>query len=208
MVLTHEEISQLKSQLHEQVKHLPPQQREQADQQIDSLSEEALELMLEQERNKKSTSPKKTIFRSIIDGEVSSIIVEENKLAKAVMDITPISKGHVLIIPVRPVPDAKLLPVGAFALAKRVAQRISRKLQSKSNLIQTETKFGESVVHVIPSYGEKKDLSSDRTSVKKEDLEAVASQIRLPIRKPKVMKIKIEKKVSPSSLHQLRRRIP
>lgn len=208
MALTPEQISDLKDQLRDQVKHLPESQRQQAEEQISDLSEQALEAMLSEERGKRAQTSKKTIFRSIVDGDVSSIIVEENKVAKAVMDITPISKGHVLIIPINPVSDAKYLPVGAFSLAKKVALRISKKLQSKSNLIQTETKFGESVVHVIPSYGEKKDLSSDRTTAKKEDLEMVASQIRVAIRKPKPKKIKIEKKPSPSSYPQMRRRIP
>ncbi len=154
MALTQEQITELKNQLLSQVQHLPAEQKAEAEQQIQELSPEALEMMLSQQREK-NKGPKKTIFRSIVDNDVSSIVVEENKIAKAVMDITPISKGHVLIIPIKPVQDAKQLPVATFSLAKKIALRISKKLNSKSNLIQTENKFGESVIHVIPSYTEK-----------------------------------------------------
>lgn len=208
MALTEAQITDLKNQLRAQVQHLPDDEREEAEQQITELSAQALETMVEQQKQRDSGKPKKTIFRSIVDGETPSILVEETKAAKAVMDITPISKGHVLLIPIKPVADAKQLPVGTFALAKKVAQRISKKLQSKSNLIQTENKFGETVIHVIPSYGEKKDLSSERTNVKKEELESVASQIRPPMRKPKVQKIKIVKKEQQANSLQRQRRIP
>jgi histidine triad (HIT) family protein len=208
MALTQQQIIELKNQLLSQVQHLPPEQKAEAEQQIQDLSPEALEMMLSQEREK-NKGPKKTIFRSIVDNDVPSIVVEENKIAKAVMDITPISKGHVLIIPIKPVSDAKQLPVGAFSLAKKIALRISKKLNSKSNLIQTENKFNESVIHVIPSYTEKVlDLTSERNKSKNEDLESISSLIRAPTKKPKVEKIKVSKPVQPTNAVQIKRRIP
>lgn len=208
MALTQQQIIELKTQLLSQIQHLPPEQKAEAEQQIQELSPEALEMMLSQEREK-NKGPKKTIFRSIVDNDVPSIVVEENKIAKAVMDITPIAKGHVLIIPIKPVSDAKQLPVGAFSLAKKVALRISKKLNSKSNLIQTENKFNESVIHVIPSYTDKVlDLTSERSKAKNEELEAVASQIKLPAKKPKLQKIKVTKTISPENSVQIKRRIP
>lgn len=208
MALTEAQIIELKNQLRSQVQHLPQEQRQEALQQIDDLSTEALETMLEQQKQRTPSKPSKTIFRSIVDGDIASIGVEENKVAKAVMDITPISKGHVLIIPKKAVSDAKNLPVGAFALAKRIALRISKKLQAKTHVIQTENKFGETVIHVIPSYGDKKDLSSERTNAKKEELEGIVSQIKPPVRKPKLQKIKVAKREQPTNSIQRQRRIP
>ena len=41
----------------------------------------------------------KTIFSKIIDKEIPCYLVAENNFAIAFMDINPISKGHVLVVP-------------------------------------------------------------------------------------------------------------
>ncbi len=214
MSLTPEQIKELKDQLIQQVQHLPPQQKAQAEDQIENLSPEALEAMLQQERSKNPAGNKsgseKTIFRSIAEGNVLAIVVEENASAIAVMDIAPISKGHVLIIPRAPVTDAKNVPLKVFTLAKRVAKRISKAFKSKETSIHTENKFGETVLHVIPSYVESKDLNSPRSKASKEDLEKIASSIRIKKRKPRVKKIKTAAQESPQRSSPLakRRRVP
>jgi histidine triad (HIT) family protein len=194
MALTQNQIDELKSQLMQQVSHLPADQRVAAEQQIAELSPEALETMLQEERSKKQNqagdSKQKTIFRSIVDGEIPAVIVDDTPEAKALMDIAPISKGHVLIIPKVPVKDAKQLPLKAFTLAKKIAQRISKMLKAQETVIQTENKFGETVIHVIPSYGDTKDLASPRTKSNKEELEQLASSLRSKKRKPRVKKVK------------------
>ena len=59
MALTKEEIQELKSQLLEQIKDLPSDKKAEAQAQIDSLSPEALESMLNQQ---KSSSQKTSIW--------------------------------------------------------------------------------------------------------------------------------------------------
>src|SRR3989344_8766979 len=100
-MLTPEQVAELKSQLAEQIKHLPEAQRAQAQVQIDQMSPEALELMLNQQMSSQSTKAKasKSVFRMIIDGELPSKKINENKNAIAVLEIKPVSKGHVIIIP-------------------------------------------------------------------------------------------------------------
>ena len=41
----------------------------------------------------------KTVFSKIIDKEIPCYLVAENNFAIAFMDINPISKGHVLVVP-------------------------------------------------------------------------------------------------------------
>lgn len=213
MPLTQEQVAELKQQLHKQIEHLSPAQKIQAAAQIDSMSAEALEAMLNQQvaGPKKTGEKQKTIFRSIVDGDIETVKVEENNYAIAVMDISPIAKGHVLIIPKKAVSDAKHLPVPAFTLAKNIGKRVSIEFKAKSTAIQTENKFGECVIHVIPSYDDKVlDLSSQRTQASKEDLELIARNIR-PIQKKKRLPL-IKKETKPvqekSSLPSRQRRVP
>jgi len=49
MVLTEEQVKELKRQLSEQIKHLPPDQKTAAEQQINGMSPDALESMLKQQ---------------------------------------------------------------------------------------------------------------------------------------------------------------
>jgi histidine triad (HIT) family protein len=210
MALTPEEIKDLKAQLYEQVKHLPEDKKILAQQQIDSLSPEALEQMLSQSQSKgkQNSGPEKSIFRKIVDKDIPSYFVEETKEAFAVLDIYPISKGHTIILPKKIARDSKEIPSSAFSLAKRISNRIIKRLEAKSTEIQTENKFGESIIHIIPSYNEPKTIDSQRTTGKPEELESIAKQIKHVI-KPKTIKIK---KTSPkdqsSSLLKIPRRIP
>ena len=59
----------------------------------------------------------------IVDKDIASTIIDENKFAIAVLDINPISKGHTMIIPKKPVSDAKMLPGQSFSLAKKNSKK-------------------------------------------------------------------------------------
>ncbi|MDP1695437.1 MAG: HIT domain-containing protein [archaeon] len=184
MALTPQQIKELKSQLYNQIAHLPPEQKKAAQAQIDSLSPEALEAMIEQQKEKspKSKAPEKPIFRKIIDKETPSVIIDESLNALAVLDIFPISHGHTIIIPKKPILSPKDLPTQTLALAKKIAKRISSKLKAKSIQILTETKFGETIINVLPSYENPVDLSASRSQSSPEHLESIAKKLR-PIKK-------------------------
>ena len=89
MTLTPKQIQELKTQLLQQIQHLPKEQQEQAGAQIESMSPEALEIMLQQQ----SQQSENNIFRLIVNKEVESVIIEENSAVIAVLDINPISEG-------------------------------------------------------------------------------------------------------------------
>ena len=142
MALNAEQIKELKEQLKEQVNQLPESQRAAAIKQIDSMSPEALESMLKQQSMASPGSgTQKGIFRSLVDGDMKSYLIAENKDSIAVLDIKPISQGHIIIIPKKPLTDSKLIPNACFSLAKKIAKKISKKLSAKSSEIQTEYKF-------------------------------------------------------------------
>jgi|SRR3989344_218669 len=209
MPLTQEEINDLKDQLRQQVAHLPPDKKTQALEQIESLSPQALEAMLMQQQSKqKSTGPEKNIFRMIVDKDIPSVMVDENSVAVAVLDIAPISKGHIIIIPKKPVSETKEIPTLAFSLAKKLANKLTTKLNAKASEIQTESKFNEAILNVIPYYKEPLNINSPRSKSTVEELEKIAPLIKAK-QKPKIEKIKINtKKSSSGQVLKISRRIP
>lgn len=197
MSLTPEEIKELKEQLYEQVKSLPEQQKQQVRKQIDSLSPEALEAMLKQQQessSKEQKNPGKSIFRLIINGEITTFKIAENSSSVAVLDINPISKGHMIIIPKEQIKPKETLPKPIYNLANKLSKKIIKKLKASSTIIQTEDKFGEKILHIIPIYETELDLSAPRQKVSKEDLSSLKSslEIKKTLRK-KIIKIKTEK---------------
>jgi histidine triad (HIT) family protein len=206
MALTPEQIKSLKEQLKSQIKHLPEEKRIEAEQQIESLSPQSLELMLKQQKGK--AQREQSIFRSIVSGEIPSAKIDENKYALAVLEINPVSKAHVIIIPKQQAKNPENIPSQAFALAKKLSKKIISKLKAKSCEIQTEKKLGESIINVIPIYDKELSVGSPRYKAKKEELEEIASKLRAKS-KPKIEKIRIEKKLSSESqILKLPRKIP
>ncbi len=206
MPLTPEEVKELKAQLAEQITHLPADQRQKAQAQIDAMSPQTLESMLNQQKGGTSNDKsQKTVFRMMIDKEIETVIVEENPEALAILDINPISQGHTLIIPREAVSSQDKLPSQAFTLAQKVAKLLKDNLEAKSTEIQTETKFGEAIIHVIPVYDTSVNLQSTRKKSSLEELKELVKKIK-PEEKPKIQKIK--KESTPLETLKRSRRIP
>ncbi len=207
-MLSEEQVIELKNQLKAQITHLSPEKRIEAENQIDSLSSEALESMLNEQRSsRKDDSDNKSIFRRIIDGDIPSVKISENLSASAFLDITPVSKGNCIIIPKKAVNDAKKMPTGAFTLAKKISSRIISKLGAKTTEIQTENRFGEAYISIIPSYDKPLNINSPRKSAKIEELEIVAEILRVKKRNAKLAP-KPEPKEKKQESFQIPRRIP
>jgi histidine triad (HIT) family protein len=102
------------------------------------------------------------IFCKIVAGEVPAQIVAEDERTVAFMDISPATRGHLLVIPRRHSRD--LLEIGAddlsatMAAAQRLAGRIKERLGADGvNLLNSCGSAGWQTVfhfhvHVIPRY--------------------------------------------------------
>ena len=210
MSLTPEEVQELKNQLSQQIQNLPEEQKRAAQEQINAMSNEALEAMLEQQASGSKSKPsKQDIFRQIVQGEIPSKKIDENKQAIAVLDIRPISEGHIIIIPKKQVTNAKKIPVQAFTLSKKISQRVSKILKSKGTEIQTENKFGEIIINVIPYKENPLSINSPRRETKEKELEDLYVKLRV-VKKPKVIKLDktTNQKTQDSEAYILKRRIP
>jgi len=201
MALTEEQIKELKRQLLEQIQHLPEEQKAQAEQQINDMSPEALETMLKQQRQQ---TPQK-VFRAIIEGKIPARKLDENKQALAVLEIMPIEKGHVIIIPKKPVQNQKDMPAPALTIAKKIAKKIQSKLKAKSVEILMEPKFEEIIINIVPVYNKSVSLESQRR--KAEETELLELQNRLKKKTRPLLIKKTTKKKKDQDIKKIKRRI-
>ncbi len=201
MPLTPEQVQQLKNQLKEQIANFPEEQRKETEEHIEKMSDEAIEEMLQHQK-----TLQKPIYRAIINEELPSKKIDENEEAIAVLDIKPISKGHTIIIPRKEVKDAKDLSKSTHALAKKIANEIETKLKSKEVEIQTEFKFGEIIINIIPVYDKPLSLNSPR----QETIEPQLAEIQAILKsKPKEKVAEPEKETKETKpIQKIKRRIP
>lgn len=139
-----------------------------------------------------NAQPQKCIFCSIIDGEIPTNKLTENNKAIATLEINPISKGHVLIIPKEHIDSEEKIPKTAFTLAKKIAKKIETKLKPKNILTKSTNLMGHQVINVIPIYNNE-NLSSQRTPAKKEELEELTNLLQIKKRAPSVRKPRTKK---------------
>jgi len=206
MPLTAEQVEEIKRQILEQTKHLPEERRKQIEEQINQMTPEQLELYVKQQMAQQPTqTTQQSVFRAIVSGEIPSKIIDQNKDAIAVLDIKPISKGHIIIIPKKPTTNANQLTTSCFTLAKKVAKKLSSKLKAQGTEIQTEFKFGEIIINVIPIYDKPLNIESPRNDASEKEIEEVYNQIKA-IKKPEIIKMKTKPKKS--TIIKLKRKIP
>ncbi|MEM7755296.1 MAG: HIT domain-containing protein [Planctomycetota bacterium] len=108
-----------------------------------------------------------SIFSKIIRNEIPAQRVYEDDATIAIMDINPLSEGHVLVIPKEPAETMADLSDDAAAALGRVLPRITRAVKKVTgaeavNLLQNNgAEAGQVVmhvhVHVIPRFPERED---------------------------------------------------
>lgn len=110
------------------------------------------------------------IFCKIISGEIPSSTIYEDEDFKVILDISPASKGHALILPKEHYANIYELPeelaAKVMVLAKKLATHMTEKLGCDGfNLVQNNGEVaGQTVfhfhLHLIPRYenGENKDV--------------------------------------------------
>ena len=200
MALTKEEISELKKQLHSQISKMPEDQKKEAEKRIDELSDEAIESMLEQQKDNQ-----KPIFREIISGNIPSKKIEANTSAIAVLEIKPISKGHIIIIPKEKMTSIDKIPAEIALLIDKTSKNIVEKLKAKNIKVAPELKFGEVIINLIPIYDKELSLESPRDNPSEEQLEKTLEELKKEIKEP-IKEKEIPKEVEP--IKKLKRRVP
>lgn len=104
----------------------------------------------------------KTVFEKLAGGELPSWKVYEDEEVMALLDITPVNKGHVLVVPKKPFSNIYDLPPELFAHLMKIAQKAAIALKKSLgaegvNIIMNNEKAGGHItnhahVHVIPRH--------------------------------------------------------
>ena len=211
-MLTPEQIKNVKEQLLSHIdKGFPDDKKEYARKQIEGMSADELEEFLG--RNNLSYSKGKggqCVFCSIVSEQIPSYKIAENKDAIAVLEINPLSRGHVIVIPRKHLDSGagERLPTGVMKLAEEISKRIKSKLKPEDVAIKSSNAFGHEILNVLPLY--KEDLGkekNERYSASEEELLSLQKLLSKKTRakkvpKPKTSSIKTDTKMI------LPRRIP
>lgn len=213
-----EHITQLKKEIISQINStFPEDKREEAINQVNSMNESQFiqflkqnNLLKESDKEESNTSPQletedKTPFRLIVEEKIPSYKIDENTEAIAVLEINPISKGHVIIIPKITVKESNKLPQTAFSLAKKISKKIKTKFKPKEVLITSSNVLGEIIINLIPKYSNE-DINSERKPSSKEALEELKQELEIK-KKAKIIKPPKIKEVQTKGLW-LPKRIP
>lgn len=204
MALTDEQIKALKSQLSEQIQHLPNDQKVEALKQIESMSSGALESMLKQQQAQTS----QPIFRMILEGQIPSVQINQNQHAIAVLSIRSISEGHTIIIPKEKIPIDKEISPEINKFAELISKKLIENLNAKSIRKDIQTLFGEKTISLIPIYNKELSPESPTTEKTPEELETVMKKLNVIklTKKPKIIKSPPKKKRK--KVIKLKRKIP
>lgn len=196
-MLSKEQAGIIKKQLLMQVDKLPQENKEQIKQYISQLNEEQLEQFLKQNKiqiqqpgQTQQATGTQCIFCSIIKNEIPSYRITENKKAIGILEINPLSKGHVLILPIEHTTIEKI-PRPALTLAQKITKKIKTKLKPEDVKIETSSFQGHAIINVIPFY---KNIPPKKEKASEVELKQLQSKLEIKKRKkPRVAKVKILK---------------
>ena len=200
-MLSSEKIEQIKKQLIQQIESsFPEDKKSLALEQIQEMNSEEIEEFLEKNNlTGQQQSEGKCIFCSIIFSEVPSYKIDENSQAIAVLEINPISKGHVLIIPKEHSSEIKKLEKSIASLIKKIRIVLEKKFSPKEIKVSYSQMFGHSIINLLPVYGNE-DMNSKRHKTEKEQLEELQKILSKKTsakteRKPRTKKISEKEKI-------------
>ncbi|MBS3093885.1 HIT domain-containing protein [Candidatus Pacearchaeota archaeon] len=194
MPLSKEESEEIKKQLLPEIDKLNDPKKEDIKKYILSLDEEGLEEFLTQNKiqfkGKTATQDEKLVFQMLVNNELPSYKIDENKEAIAILEINPFSRGHVLIIPKQKTTMEKI-PKQAFSLTQKIAKKIKAKLKPDEIKVETFAFQEYAAINIIPVYKEKP-LKKEKAS--EEELKKLHALLEIKKSPPRERKPKGEKK--------------
>lgn len=106
------------------------------------------------------------IFCKIIDGEIPSKCIFEDKIVKVILDVSPRSNGHCLVIPKKHYQDLYDIDQNTLShileVAKTIGKMLMEKLHCEGITLEQNNGFVQEVkhfhLHMIPKYQKKVQL--------------------------------------------------
>lgn len=129
-----------------------------------------------------------TIFSKIISGEIPAYKVAESNDYLAFMDVYPIARGHVLVIPKKDtdylfdITDDEYM--GLWIFAKIVAQGIKKVFPcEKVGVAVVGLEVAHAHIHLVPiNRVDDMDFSKEKLKLSSEELQTAAENIKIAIR--------------------------
>ncbi len=193
-MLSDEETQEIKQKIISHVEStFPAEQIPSARQQIESMNSQQLESFLERnkliKKESETNSDDECVFCSIASGKINSVKIDENEGAVAVLEINPVSRGHVIIIPKE---HENKSSKSILSLADKASKKLKKKLSPRKVEISNSRLFGHEIINVIPVY-ESESINSKRISAKIEELEKIKEEIEKEKKPEKIRKAPKEK---------------
>lgn len=191
-MLSEEQAKNIKEQLLSQLENSNVPNKDQIKESIKAMNSEQLMSFLEQNKLIKSQDQdQQCIFCSIIQGQITSYKIDEDKDAIAILEINPISKGHTLVIPKKHIENKKL-PQSIISFAKKISTKLKTLKPKKIDVIPS-TLFGHEILNILPVY-KNETLKSPKQKASEQDLldlqKLLAKKTKTKIlKKPKLQKL-------------------
>ena len=125
-----------------------------------------------------------SIFTRIIDGEIPGRIVWRDEVCVAMVDIRPLNRGHVLVIPLLEVDQWTDLPAGVAAHCTTVAHAVGLAQKAafsptRIGLMVAGFEVPHTHLHVVPiDHMGHLDFANADAAADPDDLDAVAEALR------------------------------
>jgi len=176
--LSKQQLNEVKTQLLSQIETFPEKQKISMKKQIFEMSDDELEKFLEKNNLLNINNSEQSPFRMIVDNKIPSFKVAENKNALAVLELNPISKGHIIIIPRIPY-KASEIPDDIQRFSQLMASQIKQKLNPKDVQIAISEVFNEVIINVLPIYNNET-FKSERKKASENELKELQEILQLP----------------------------
>jgi histidine triad (HIT) family protein len=125
-----------------------------------------------------------SVFSKIINGEIPAYKVAEDEYFLAFLDISPLAKGHTLVIPKKEVDylfdlDDTLYP-GIFAFAKKVAKAVKSSVKcERIGVAVIGLEVPHAHIHLVPiNHVGDINFTAPRVQLSKDDFQEVADKIK------------------------------
>jgi len=171
MTLTSEEATEIKAHLFNQLENFPEDKRDDIKNQINSMSNEEIENFVQQNNLKHLGG--QCIFCEIVSGKKSSIKVAENTATIAILELNPLSKGHILIVPKK---HSNQLESSIDDMANQVSKKLREKFSPTDVKINELDIMEHKLLEVVPIYGDE----STRKSASNSELQKIKEEILSP----------------------------
>lgn len=200
MEMQDEQIRELKKQILQHIEStFPEDKKKSAIENVNTMDKkEFLEFLKKNKlidsklRGKYQQHPNENPFRMIIERKIPSYEIDENKYCLAVLEINPISKGHIIIIPKKAISESSKIPQPVFSLAKKISRKIKTKFKPKEVSISSLNSLGEIIINVLPIYGEE-NINSQRKQASEEELKDLKKKLEKKQRAKTIKQARIKK---------------